>query len=149
LSGVTCSGASASRLKQAVARATEDVPYLAADTAEMLMSLSDAEILEPDEIFRRSQKLAATGLAGLDAGEIREFRAINDSMYASLPYRDRARISAYIDKLRRGEFPTTEEDAGARVLVKSATLRLSPEKKSSLQQLYRKAILTSVARPAQ
>jgi hypothetical protein len=144
IGGISCSGQSARQLLQAVERASEELPFLAPETAEMLMSMSDAEVLEPDEVFRRAQKLAAAGIPRLEKGEISEFRGLNDTMYASISSRQRRQIAGYLEKLRRGEFPAAREDQEMRALLKQATLRLTMEKRARLQALYQKAILIAV-----
>ncbi|MBN2372069.1 MAG: hypothetical protein JXO72_16425 [Vicinamibacteria bacterium] len=141
IGGVACSGQSARQLRDAVARATEELPFLSPETAETLMSMSDAEVLEPDEVFRRAQKLAASGIPRLEKTEIAEFRGLNDAMYASIPRRQRNQIARYLEKLRRGELSAAKEDREMRSLLKQATLSLGAEKRARLQALYQKAIL--------
>jgi hypothetical protein len=140
LKGLTVAGQLGPRLRQAVEAVTRDVPHLTANTAEMLMGQSAAQVLDPGEAFRRAYELADRGLASLDKKEVRELGEVTQRAYAALSRTDRARLGAYIDRVRGSVGTAPEEDREMSQLMKSAVLSLPATQRARLQTLFEKAI---------
>lgn len=133
-------GLLASKLSQAVRRASRDVPHLTPAAAEMLMEQSAAQILEPAEAFRRSYDLATRGIPFLNKPEAKEMADLTTRMYGSVPASYRTRLAAYFDRVRAHEMTTPQLDEEMNQLMRSAVLSLPEIKRARLQSLYEKAI---------
>jgi hypothetical protein len=138
--GVGTQGALAARLQQAVQSVTQAVPQLSAPAAEMLMAQSEAKVLEPDQAFRRSLDALSRALPTLSKTETQELSQITSATYASLPWKDRGRLLAYVDRVRNRENTTPGEDREMGQLMKEAVLKLPPMRRLRLQALYEMAI---------
>jgi GYF domain 2 len=138
--GVRTQGVFAARLQSAVQMVTRDVPQLTAPAAEMLMSQSEAKVLEPDQAFRRSLDALSRAIPTLSKTETQELSQITSATYASLPWKDRGRLAAYVDRVRNRQSTSPGEDREMGLLMKTAVLQLPPMRRLRLQALYEKAI---------
>jgi hypothetical protein len=134
-------GLLAVRLKEAVDAAASEVPHLSSPAAEQLMAQSEARVLEPDQAFRRSLAALARLLPSLSKDETRELTALTTATYAGVPWADRSRLAAYVERVRKAEATTPEEDRAMAALMKAAEERLTPARRLRLQAYYEKAIL--------
>jgi hypothetical protein len=139
--GFAARGLLAVRLREAVDAAVLAVPHLSAPAAEQLMSQSAARLLEPDQAFRRSLQALAENIAALTPAEKAELRRLTTATYAGVPWKDRARLADYVERVRKGATTPPEEDRAMAALLKSAESRLSGEGRLKLQGFYEKAIL--------
>lgn len=137
-------GLLASKLNQAVRRASRDVPHLTPAAAEMLMEQSAAQILEPPEAFRRSYDLATRGLPLLGKAEAKEMGELTARMYAQVPATYRTRLAAYFDRVRAHEMTTPQLDEEMNQLMRTAVMSLPEAKRARLQSLYEKAITAAI-----
>jgi len=142
--GITMQGHMAARLKQAIDTVTAEVPLLTPAAAEMLMGQSQAQALEPAEAFRRTYLLAGRGLAALSAAEQREMGALSTDLYARVPGGDRARLGAYLERVRAGRDTEPALDQQMSRVVKAAVLKLPAARRQRLQALFEKAIGVAV-----
>jgi hypothetical protein len=127
-------------VRQAVQTATTEVPVLTPAAAQLLMERSQARIMEPDQLFRRSLEALTRAQPSWSAGEVREVGQITNALYANLSGRDRTRLAAYIDRVR-GRLPTTtQEDREMCGLMKNAVLHLPAPMRQRLQAFYEKAV---------
>ncbi len=138
--GVTTQGVLAARLQQAVQNVVQEVPQLSAPAAEMLMARSEAKVLEPDQAFRRSLDALSRAIPTLSKTETQELSQLTTATYGALPWKDRGRLAAYVDRVRNRESTTPGEDKEMGQLMKSAVLQLPPMRRLRLQALYEKAI---------
>jgi len=138
--GLAARGLLAVRLQQAVDAAVSEVPHLSAPAAEQLMAQSEARVLEPDQAFRRSLAALARLLPSLSKDETRELTALTTATYAGLPWADRSRLAAYVERVRKTETTRPEEDREMAGLMKAAEERLTPARRLRLQAYYEKAI---------
>ncbi len=140
LAGFESLGGSGKRLADAVQKATAEVPFVSAVSAERIMSMSEAGVLEPPEVFKRAQVLAGKGIPRLGQAEVRELQTILDQAYRAMDRRDRARLAAYLGQVRAGR--TTEAAAdGDMCTLMSRSLAMLPETAHQrLEALYEKAI---------
>ena len=138
--GVRTQGVFAARLQSAVQVVTRDVPQLTAPAAEMLMAQSEAKVLEPDQAFRRSLDALSRAIPSLSKTETQELSQITSATYASLPWKDRGRLAAYVDRVRNRQSTSPGEDKEMGQLMKTAVLQLPPMRRLRLQALYEKAI---------
>ena len=143
--GFSTTGALATRLQQAVETVTQEVPQLSPAAAEFLMGQSAAQVLEPDQAFRRSLDALTRALPTWSAGDTQEMSQLVAATYATLPWKDRNRLAVYIDKVRAGQLTSPPEDREMAQLMKGAVLQLPPLKKLRLQALYEKAVRSAMA----
>jgi hypothetical protein len=145
LQGINTQGEFATRLETAVVNATVELPQLTPAAAEMLMSSSEAKVLEPDQAFRRSLEALAKALPGLSKQDSQELGQITTATYAALPAKDRARLANYVTRVRERQPTSSAEDREASRLMKAAILRLPPARRERLQGFYTRAIQASLA----
>jgi hypothetical protein len=138
--GVRTQGVFAARLQSAVQVVTRDVPQLTAPAAEMLMAQSEAKVLEPDQAFRRSLDALSRAIPSFSKAETADLSQITSATYGALPWKDRGRLAAYVDRVRNRESTTPGEDKEMGQLMKTAVLQLPPMRRLRLQALYEKAI---------
>lgn len=136
----------AARREKAIDAAVGGTPQFSRATVEFVMSQSMAQILEPHETFRRGQSLVSRGIVSLSAAESRELGTLMQAVYAALPARDRARLGAYLDKLRNDSLTRPEEDREMSVVMKTGVAKLSKERRARLQTLFEKAARAGAAR---
>jgi hypothetical protein len=127
-------------LALAVRAATQEVPLLSPQAAELLMSRSAAQVLEPPEVFRRAYGLVGRGLYALSRPESKEMGDLHAAIYASLPPAQRERLGDYIDRARSRYATTPDEDRQMSQVMKSAVLSLPADKRARLQELFEKAM---------
>jgi hypothetical protein len=139
--GFAARGLLAVRLREAVDAATAAVPHLSAPAAEQLMAQSEARVLEPDQAFRRSLQALAENIAALTPAEKSELSRLTTATYAGVPWKDRAKLADYVERVRKGATTPPEEDRAMAALLKDAESRLSGEGRLKLQGFYEKAIL--------
>jgi hypothetical protein len=138
--GVRTQGVFAARLQSAVQVVTRDVPQLTAPAAEMLMAQSEAKVLESDQAFRRSLDALSRAIPTLSKSETQDLAQITTATYGALPWKDRGRLAAYVDRVRNRESTTPGEDKEMGQLMKTAVQQLQPMQRLRLQALYEKAI---------
>jgi hypothetical protein len=139
--GFAARGVLAVRLRQAVDAAVAAVPHLSAPAAEQLMAQSEARLLEPDQAFRRSLQALAENIAALTPAEKTELSRLTTATYSGVPWKDRARLADYVERVRKGATTPPDEDRAMADLLKTAESRLSGEGRLKLQGFYEKAIL--------
>ena len=127
-------------LQRAITAVTQESPHLTARAVEALMARSAAGVLDPPETFRRAYFQAGRGSASLNAGEAREFRSLNSALYAALSPSERARLGAYLERVRAQRPTIAQEDAEMCRLVRSGVLRLPTQKRDQLRALFEKAL---------
>jgi GYF domain 2 len=133
-------GLLASRLRDAVQAVVKEVPHLSPPAAELLMSQSEARVLEPDQAFRRSVAALARLLPSLSPAETRELSNLSTATYAGLPWAQRRQLAGYIERVRRGDTTDPAEDKEMAGLMKSGEMRLSGDQRLRLQSYYERAI---------
>ena len=66
------------------------------------MAQSEARVLEPDQAFRRSLAALAENIAALTPAEKNELSRLTTATYAGVPWKDRARLADYVERVRKG-----------------------------------------------
>jgi hypothetical protein len=127
-------------VRQAVQTATTEVPVLTPVAAQLLMERSQARILEPDQLFRRSLEALTRAQPSWSSTEVRDVGQITNALYANLSGNDRARLANYIDRVRGRRATTPQEDKAMCGLMKTAVLHLPAAMRQRLQALYEKAV---------
>jgi hypothetical protein len=144
-SGVPQGGVVAGQLAKVVDDVTREVPHFTRAVAELLMAQSAAQVLEPQEAFRRGQALTSRGIPSLSANESRELGGLMQAVYGALPARDRSRLAAYIDRLRARGMTSPQEDREMCFVMKGGVLKLTPARRTRLQAFFEKAIRAGLA----
>jgi hypothetical protein len=139
--GFAARGVLAGRLRAAVEAAVAGVPHLSVAAAEQLMSQSEARVLEPDQAFRRSLQALAQNIGSLTPADKAELTRLTTATYAGVPWKERTGLAAYVERVRKGETTSADEDKAMAALLRSAESRLSGEGRLKLQGFYEKAIL--------
>lgn len=133
----------AERRAEAVQRAVAGAPHLTPRCAETLMSRSQAEVLSPEETYRRAEIALRRGLPALNAAETRELGRLVDARHARANVKERARLASYLERLRTGRPTSPDDDRAMAQLVRTADLKLAPPSLERLRALYEKAVLGS------
>ncbi len=89
----------------------------------------------------REEMLAAELNLRPHAPESRELAGLSAAAYAGVPWSDRGRLSSYIERVRRGDVTSADEDRAMARLMKAAEDQLSAARRLRLQAYYDKAIL--------
>jgi hypothetical protein len=129
------------RLRQSVDASLAAVPHLTAAAAQQLMARSEARVLEPEQAFRRSLAALAKRLPTLTKSETAELSGLTAAIYAGVPWGERTKMASYIERLRRDELTSVDEDRAMAGLFKTAEQRLSQARLLRLQAYYDAAIL--------
>jgi len=127
-------------VRQAIQTATTEVPVLTPAAARTLMERSQARILEPDQLFRRSLEALTRAQPSWSAAEVKDVGQITNALYSNLTGNDRARLASYIDRVRGRRATTPQEDKAMCGLMKTAVLHLPAAMRQRLQALYEKAV---------
>ncbi len=141
VSALSARGLFAESMRTAVDKALTAVPHLTPGAAAQLMAGSQARVLEPDQAFRRSVVALSKLIPSLSAAESRELAALSTATYAGVPWAQRGRLSSYIERVRRGDTTSAEEDREMAQMMKAAESRLSPARLTRLRAYYDKAVL--------
>jgi len=144
--GFSSVGQVGQRVQQALQRVIADVPHLSTRSAETLMGRSAAGVLEPPEVFRRSWDLASRGLFALNKNEARELSTLTAAVYARVPVKDRARLGAYIARVREREATRPADDQEMCGVMRAAVDKLPALQRERLQILFDKALAAGVTR---
>jgi hypothetical protein len=143
--GVSTQGVFATRLQTALVNVAMEVPQLTPAAAEMLMGSSEAKVLEPDQAFRRSIEALSRALPTLSKKDSQDLGQITSATYAALVPRERRALLSYVARVRDRQPTTSAQDKEAGRIMKSAVLRLSPARRTRLQEIYQEAIRTQMA----
>jgi hypothetical protein len=138
--GVATDGNLATRLHAAVSAAIDAAPHLDEAAVQLVMGRSAANVLEPQEVFRRSCEWANRGVSSLSPVEAREMAELNSQVFSSIPSRDRGRLAAYFDRVKTLRPTSPEEDRDMERLMRSGVLRLPGPRLLRLRALYEKLI---------
>jgi hypothetical protein len=144
--GFSSVGQVGQRVQQALQRVITEVPHLSTRSAETLMGRSAAGVLEPAEVFRRSWDLASRGLYALNKTEARDLSNLTQAVYARVAGKDRARLGAYVARVRERETTAVALDQEMCGVMKAAVDKLPALQRERLQQLFDKAIAAGLAR---
>ena len=129
-----------SGLDEAIEAAGREVPHLSPAAARLVMAQSAAQVLVPDEAFRRSLLYMGMGVGSLTARERKELGELNRTVYGSVPQKERWRMAAYIERVRGRASTTPEDNRRYRELMRDAVAKLPAPKRARLQELYEQAI---------
>lgn len=119
-----------------VAALTREMPLLSPKAAEVVL----ARVETPEEAFKRTYQLAATGVAALAPPEVKELRDITTATYAPLPAPQRRRLDSYMERIRGNQVTLPQEDREISALVRDSVLKLPDAERLRLQALYEKAL---------
>jgi hypothetical protein len=126
-------------IRAALQAANEQLPHLAPETIELVMSRSLAGVLDPPEVFARAHDAVERGTGALTAEEAQELKALRVGMLARLHPTERERLHEYA-LLRAHRVTLPFEDREALGLVARGTGALPPLARERFQWLAGKAI---------
>jgi hypothetical protein len=132
--------------EEALVTAAEALPYLAPEAIQLVMSGSLSGVLEPTEIFRRSQDALDRGRTVLPPAEAQELSALQDAVLAALDPAERNQVRIY-ESVRRTRVTLQFEDREALTLVTRGARALPPPSLERLRALSGKAIAAAPAGP--
>jgi hypothetical protein len=142
--GLTTQGQHGVRVRQAVETVVREVPLLTPAIAETLMGQSEAQVLEPAEAFRRTYLLVGRGLPLLPKSEQKEMGALSSALYDVVPRTERARLGAYIERVRSGQATDPALDQQMSRVVRDAVLKLPAARRTRLQQVFERAVAAGI-----
>jgi hypothetical protein len=133
-------------IRAALQAANEQLPHLAPETIELVMSKSLAGLLDPPEVFARAHDALDRGRKALTAEEAQELKALRVGMLAPLNPEERDRLYEY-DLVRRHRVTLPFEDREALRLVARGMRALPSESRERFQWLAGKAITAGLSVP--
>lgn len=131
------------QLEEALGRAAKEVPFLDRATAERLMQSSQAQILEPPDLLRRSYERLGRGLPVLSPGEQADLTRLHGALYAALAGRDRQRLADYVEKARDRQPLAEDDDRAVLPLLQRGCARLGTKQQERLRQLFGRAVASA------
>jgi hypothetical protein len=143
LASVTHPAGSGRRLEAALAQAGVDLPHLDRATLERLMEGSQAQVLEPPVLLRRSYERLGRGLSSLSGAERAELGGLHAALYAGLVGRDRQRLADYIERAREHKPLSPADDQAVLPLLRATVGKLAAKRRARLQELFAKAVVAS------
>ena len=120
-------------------------PELTEESARALLITLPQGSRDAGTVARLSLLEANAGFTHLPPEELRDLSAVFTAAYGSLAAGDRARLEAYLVRLRGGDAGSVDEEARCRRLFNAAVLALKPAHRTRLQLLYAHAIAASLA----
>jgi len=130
-----------------VQAAMAQLPHLAPDTIQLVMSTADFAALQPPEVFRRAYTAANRGASALTEEETQELRSLKSAVVGALRPLERDRMRAY-DRMGAGRDLLAGEDGRVLALFARGVRALPAPRRERLQALYGKAIGAALARSA-
>lgn len=131
------------QLEAALERAAQQVPFLDRATVERLMQSSQAQILEPPDLLRRSYERLGRGMATLSPAEQADLTRLHGALYAALPGRDRQRLADYVERARERQPLVEAEDRAVLSLVQRGCTRLGVKQQERLRQIFGHAVISA------
>jgi hypothetical protein len=129
--------------REGLQSATEQLPHLDAATVQRVMDASMVGVIDPPEVFRRSQEAIARGLPSLSREELEEVRTLRAALMGALPAGDRERLREY-DRTRAARMTMPFEDREALALTARGARALPPAQRQRLQTLWAKAVMAGL-----
>jgi hypothetical protein len=120
-------------------------PELTEESARVLLGTLPKSSRDAATVARLSLLEANTGFTHLPPEELRDLSAVFTAAYGKLTAGERARLEAYLVRLRGGNAGSVDEEAHGRQLFNAAILALKPAQRTRLQLLYAHAIAASLA----
>ncbi|HUG54264.1 MAG TPA: hypothetical protein VMR21_11715 [Vicinamibacteria bacterium] len=127
-------------LSPSAAVLARELPLLSPRAAEVVVARG---IGAPEEAFKRSYLLAASGVSALSPPEARELGEITTAAYAPLPPPQRRRLDAYMERIRGLQVTLPQEDREMSALVRESVLQLPEPQRVRFQALYEKALVSA------
>lgn len=128
------------RLDEALGRAARELPFLDRATSERLMRSSQAQVLEPPDLLRRSYERLGRGLPALSPLEQADLTRLHGSLYGALAGRDRQRLADYVEKARNRQPLVEADDRAVLPLLQRGCARLGTKQQERLRQLFGRAV---------
>jgi hypothetical protein len=136
----------AERQQRALLEATQQLPHLAPETIQLVLSSSPSGVLDPPEVFQRAFAAADRGLSALTSKEAEELRALRRELLDTLSPAERERVREYdVARARRVTF--TFEDRAALEPFARGARALPARSRERVQALLGKAIGAGIVLP--
>lgn len=126
-------------LDATVKAVTAAVPMLSRSAVEAMAKTMKAGT-QPEAYFRQAYLWATRGASVLDAAAVSDLRAGMDALLGQVARRDRARLDAYLERVRAGQPTAAADDAAMAAVVKNAVLALSPDAQTRLRSAFEQAV---------
>jgi hypothetical protein len=133
------------RERKALAEATEQLPHLAPETVQLVLSHNTSQVPpDPPEVFQAACNATDRGLAALTDNEKEELTTLRRELLHGLSPAERERVNEY-DEVRSRRTPFAFEDKTALELVARGARGMQPESRERFQTLVGKAIASDLA----
>lgn len=132
---------------EAIEAARAQVPYLRADTIELVMAKSTQGVLEPAELFRRAHLAVERARPLLPRQVAAEIDHHIGAVAAELEPDEGEALRAYLDALRRGRPTLSYQDKEAVWLMGRGVRRFAPERIARMQELFAQAVTMALQPP--
>jgi len=129
----------AERRRRALQEAGEQLPHLAPETIQVVLSLDPEIVLEPPQVFRVAYDAAERGLSALVPGEAQELKTLRSTLLGTLRPAERERVREY-DRARAQRVTLPFEDRDVLELFARGAGALPPRSRERLQELSGRAV---------
>ncbi len=129
----------AERRRRALQEAGEQLPHLAPETIQVVLSLDPEIVLEPPQLFRVAYDAAERGLPALVPGEAQELKTLRSTLLGTLRQAERERVREY-DRARAQRVTLPFEDRDMLELFARGARALPSRSRERLQELSGKAV---------
>jgi hypothetical protein len=126
-------------LDATVKEVTAICPILSRSAVEAMAKTMKAGT-RPESYFRQAYLWATRGAGVLGAATVSDLRAGMDSMLGNVGRRDRARLDAYLERVRAEQPVSAADDAAMAEVVKNAVLGLAPDAQARLRAAFEQAV---------
>ena len=138
--GLAARGLLAVRLSAAVEAVVAGVPHLSLPPPSSSCHRARRASSSPTRPSAARSSPSPALLPSLSKDETRELTALTTATYAGVPWADRSRLAAYVERVRKSATTRAEEDREMAALMKTAEEKLTPARRLRLQAYYEKAI---------
>jgi hypothetical protein len=127
-------------LNQLLREVAATAPHLSPAAVKALLGRYPDRKLTASDAFRLGHRWSVKGLELLTPGEVQEMGQVTTVLFQGVPARDRARLGAYLERIRFDRPSTRAEDEEMARVMKVGTDKLPPESLRKLQTLLEKGI---------
>ncbi len=138
--GLEIQGLLGARIEEVATKAMTAAPQLSKTAAEMLARDGLIRGLTPEQLAEKSYEVAAKGFIVLSRDELKEMSDILALVYKPMTEKDRARLAAYLNRVKAGRASAQDDDDEMREAMKNGLLALPDESRARLQAIFEKAI---------
>jgi len=147
VSHVRMAGTAAAKIRAAADAVAPEAPELSRASVEAIVESRLAAGEPTDDLPQASIRVVSRGLRALSSVESQEMGQIYAQVYKPLKEKERARLAAWLSRVRAGAAVAPEEGQAMRQALRDGFLALPEDIRARLQVLNEKAVTAALAQP--